>query len=127
MTLLLLWDIDGTLLQRASVEHAQALHRALAEVHGPELDTLSVRGVTAAGRTDGAIARDLLLAVGAPPSRIDACVQEVARATAAAYEEMCPADLSHKVAPGIVDLLPELAREHSFSLVTGNFETVARL
>ncbi len=127
MTLLLLWDIDGTLLQRASVEHAAALHRALAEVHGDDLDTLSVRGVSAAGRTDGAIARDLLLAVGVPASRIDECVEEVARATAAAYEDLCPASLEDKVAPGIVELLPELSRLHRFSLVTGNFEPVARL
>ena len=123
--LLLLWDIDGTLLQRASVEHAAALHRALREVHG-ELDTESAR-VTAAGRTDGAIARDILVACGLQTDRIDAEVEAVARATAAAYEEMCPASLAEKVAPGILDLLPELQREHRFSLVTGNFEPVARL
>ena len=126
--LLLLWDIDGTLLQRASVEHAAALHRALREVHG-ELDTESAR-VTAAGRTDGAIARDILIACGLQTDRIDAEVEAVARATAAAYEEMCPTDLSHKVAPGIRDLLPALhadADRYRFSLVTGNFEPVARL
>jgi phosphoglycolate phosphatase-like HAD superfamily hydrolase len=126
--LLLLWDIDGTLLQRASVEHAAALHRALREVHG-ELDTESAR-VTAAGRTDGSIARDILLACGVDPARIDAEVEAVARATAAAYEEMCPADLSMKVAPGILDLLPVLHQDserYRFSLVTGNFEPVARL
>ena len=126
--LLLLWDIDGTLLQRASVEHAAALHRALREVHG-ELDTESAR-VTAAGRTDGAIARDILLACGLQTADIDAEVEAVARATAAAYEEMCPASLSDKVAPGILDLLPVLhedAARYRFSLVTGNFEPVARL
>jgi phosphoglycolate phosphatase-like HAD superfamily hydrolase len=126
--LLLLWDIDGTLLQRASVEHAAALHRALREVHG-ELDTESAR-VTAAGRTDGSIARDILLACGVDGSRIDAEVEAVARATAAAYEEMCPASLSEKVAPGMLDLLPVLhddASRYRFSLVTGNFEPVARL
>ena len=126
--LLLLWDIDGTLLQRASVEHAAALHRALREVHG-ELDTESAR-VTAAGRTDGAIARDILIACGLQTDRIDAEVEAVARATAAAYEEMCPTDLSHKVAPGIRDLLPALHADtdrYRFSLVTGNFEPVARL
>ena len=126
--LLLLWDIDGTLLQRASVEHAAALHRALREVHG-ELDTESAR-VTAAGRTDGAIARDILVACGLQTDRIDAEVEAVARATAAAYEEMCPASLAEKVAPGILDLLPALhadAERYRFSLVTGNFEPVARL
>jgi phosphoglycolate phosphatase-like HAD superfamily hydrolase len=128
--LLLLWDIDGTLLQRASVEHAAALHRALREVHGEELDTLGVRGVTAAGRTDGAIARDILLGCGVAVSRIDACVERVAQATATAYEEMCPASLTEKVAPGIRDLLPVLHADderYRFSLVTGNFEPVARL
>jgi len=123
--LLLLWDIDGTLLQRASVEHAAALYRALREVHG-ELEFEAI-GVTAAGRTDGAIARDILLGCGVGVERIDACVERVAEATEAAYEEMCPADLSAKVAPGILELLPELERTHHFSLVTGNFEPVARL
>jgi phosphoglycolate phosphatase-like HAD superfamily hydrolase len=123
--LLLLWDIDGTLLQRASVEHAEALYRALREVHGElSFDGLSV---AAAGRTDGAIARDLLLGCGVPVERIDAEVSEVARLTAAAYEEMCPASLAHKVAPGILELLPSLQAQHRFSLVTGNFEPVARL
>jgi len=127
--LLLLWDIDGTLLQRASDAHAQALRRALREVHGDELRVDEVRGVQAAGRTDGAIARDLLLACGVPADRIDAGVEAVARATCRAYEQLCPPDLSGFVAPGVVELLPELAADDRFrlSLVTGNFEPVARL
>jgi len=126
--LLLLWDIDGTLLQRASVEHAQALYQALAEVHG-KLELEGVQ-VSAAGRTDGAIARDILLACGVPVERIDPEVEAVAQATARAYDGLCPADLSAKVAPGIRELLPELraqADRYRFSLVTGNFEPVARL
>lgn len=122
--LLLLWDIDGTLLQRASEAHAHALLRALAEVHG-ERDYLSE--VEAAGRTDGAIARDLLSAAGIPASRIDEGVAEVARLTAEAYDELCPADLSAMVAPGIADLLGSLDDRYRSSLVTGNFERVARL
>ena len=127
MSLLVLWDIDGTLLQRASAEHAAALHRALREVHGElELDGVSVQ---AAGRTDGAIARDLLAACGVPAERIDAEVQAVARACCRAYQELCPADLSDRLAPGIPELLDELAGRPEFrpSLVTGNFEPVARL
>jgi phosphoglycolate phosphatase-like HAD superfamily hydrolase len=126
--LLLLWDIDGTLLQRASVEHAQALFRAMREVHGEfEFDGI---GVQAAGRTDGAIARDILAGCGVEGAAIDREVEAVARLTASAYEELCPADLSAMVAPGILDLLPELraqADRYRFSLVTGNFEPVARL
>jgi phosphoglycolate phosphatase-like HAD superfamily hydrolase len=126
--LLLLWDIDGTLLQRASAEHAEALRRALLEVHGDHLRLEDLR-VQAAGRTDGAIARDLLLACGVEPGAIDAEVRAVAAACCRAYEELCPIDLSGFVAPGIPELLEELAAEGLYraSLVTGNFQPVARL
>ncbi len=129
MTVLLLWDIDGTLMQRASEAHATALLRALREVHGDHLRPEEVTGVSAAGRTDGAIARDLLLGCGVPAERIDQGVAEVARLTALAYEELCPADLSGFIAPGIGDLLATVAGDGRFrsSLVTGNFERVARL
>jgi len=128
LPLLLLWDIDGTLMQRASGEHAAALRRAILEVHGDDLRFDGVR-VEAAGRTDGWIARELLLAVGVEAAAIDREMQAVARATAAAYEELCPADLSGFVAPGIPELLEELAGDRRFrsTLVTGNFEPVARL
>jgi phosphoglycolate phosphatase len=46
------------------------------------------------------------------------------------YREICSADLSHLVAAGISDLLAELARlpeRFRLSLLTGNFEPVARL
>jgi phosphoglycolate phosphatase-like HAD superfamily hydrolase len=127
--LLALWDIDGTLLQRASAEHALAMHEALREVHGAHLRPGEVRGVEAAGRTDGAIARDLLLAMGVEPAAIDAEVRAVAQACARIYERLCPPDLSDRVAPGIPALLADLAADGRFraSLVTGNFEPVARL
>ena len=83
-----------------------------------------------AGRTDGAIARDLLLAGGISASRIDECVAEVRDATSRAYAELCPVDLSHLVASGVSDLLEELAAlpdRFRLSLLTGNFEPVARL
>ncbi len=129
LPLLLLWDIDGTLLQRASVAHARALQRAMRAVHGDRLRPQDVRGIEAAGRTDGAIARDVLLALGVNPEAIDREVQAVARATAAAYAQLCPLDLSAFVAPGIGELLASLAGDPRFrsSLVTGNFEPVARL
>jgi phosphoglycolate phosphatase len=126
--LLLLWDIDGTLLQRASVEHADAMRRALVDVHGSlELDG---HHVEAAGRTDGAIARDLLLAAGLASDAIDARADDLVTATCALYDELCPADLSARVAPGVTDVLPRLAArpgDFRFSLVTGNFERIARL
>ncbi len=129
LPLLLLWDIDGTLLQRASDAHARALLRAVREVHGERLRPEEVRGIEPAGRTDGAIARHILLALGVAADAIDREVQAVARAPAAAYEELCPQDLSGFVAPGIGELLTSLAGDPRLrsSLVTGNFEPVARL
>ena len=124
--LLLLFDIDGTLLQRASIEHARALREAAGSVHGVSL--LEVDAVEYAGRTDVAIARDLLAAAGV--TEVDSHWDDVGAAAALAYERLCPPDLSAKVAPGMVELLSELSgrpEEFRLSLVTGNLEPIARL
>jgi phosphoglycolate phosphatase-like HAD superfamily hydrolase len=96
-------------------------------VHGlPVLDGV----VEAAGRTDLAIARDLLKAAGVRPDRIDSGVRAVSDATVEAFERLCPRDLSGKLAPGILNLLPKLASrpgDFVLSLVTGNLEAIARL
>jgi phosphoglycolate phosphatase-like HAD superfamily hydrolase len=122
--LLLLWDIDGTLLQRASVEHAAALRRAVEAVHGISVDGLRVE---AAGRTDAAIARDLLEAAGVAPEAIDERAAEVRAAACRAFAELCLADMSHTVAAGVQDALDSLGSDHRQALLTGNFEPVARL
>jgi phosphoglycolate phosphatase len=124
---LLLFDIDGTLLGRASVEHAAALRQALHDVHG--LDPAFRPTISAAGRTDGEIARLLLLAAGVSARAIDDGADQVREASIAAYAQLCPDDLSDKVLPGIAALLDTLdARDDvRLSLVTGNFEPVARL
>jgi phosphoglycolate phosphatase-like HAD superfamily hydrolase len=126
--LLLLWDIDGTLLQRATAEHGRALRDAAARVHG--LDSLD--GVTAeyAGRTDAAILRDLLRLAGVRDEAIDARAQAVRGASAEAFAELCPPDLSRFVAPGVEEVLPALAArrtEFRQALLTGNFEPIGRL
>jgi phosphoglycolate phosphatase len=57
-------------------------------------------------------------------------MDEVLDGATAAYAQLCPEDLSAKVAPGIVELLDELSArpdEFRLSLVTGNLEPVARL
>ena len=110
------------------MEHARAIVEAAQEVHG--VTELHRHPVEAAGRTDLAIARDLLLAAGVERDAIDARADEVAERAVAAYADLCPADLSHRLAPGIVELLDALAdRAETFrlSLVTGNLEPVARL
>jgi phosphoglycolate phosphatase-like HAD superfamily hydrolase len=97
-------------------------------VHG--IAALHDGPVEAAGRTDGAIIREVLAASGVPDEAIDAHADEVARRAVRAYAELCPPDLSAKVAPGVEDLLEELSSrpdDFRLSLVTGNLEPVARL
>jgi phosphoglycolate phosphatase len=126
--LLLLFDIDGTLLGRAAGAHSEALHAALREVHG--VDTRGARAtISPAGRTDAEIARVLLLGAGVSALAIDERADDVRAACCEAYARLCPADLSEKVLPGIVALLEWLAKRDDvrLSLVTGNFEPVGRL
>ena len=125
--LLLLFDIDGTLLQRAGVEHGQALREAAARLHG--LPALEDGTVEVAGRTDGAIVRDTLVAAGVAGEAADARWEDVQAAAVEAYERLCP-DLSDRVAPGVPELLAALAArpdEFRLSLVTGNLEPIARV
>ena len=126
--LLLLFDIDGTLVWRASTEHAEALRVALHQVHGVDVSRTRSR-ISVAGRTDGEIARLLLLDAGVPADVIDERAADVREACYRAYAELCPPDLSDKLVPGIADLLAWLdgRPDARLSLVTGNFQAVARL
>ena len=95
-------------------------------MHGVALDEVEVE---AAGRTDVAIARDLLRRAGVGDAAFDARWPELVEAAVAAYEELCPADLSSFVAPGVPAALEALAADPAVyrqALVTGNLEPVAR-
>jgi phosphoglycolate phosphatase len=122
---LILFDIDGTLVWRASREHAEAVVAGIHAVHGQQ--PLNV--VDAAGQTDRAIVRMLLRDAGMDDAQIDAGMDEVLAFAAGHYETGCPADLSHTVIDGIPQLLGGLTAEPqlwSLGLVTGNIEQVAR-
>jgi phosphoglycolate phosphatase-like HAD superfamily hydrolase len=125
---LLLFDVDGTLVGRATGEHSRALRAALLRVHGVDPDGLGLR-IDPAGRTDNEIARLLLLDAGVPAKEIDRHRHDVREACCRIYAELCPPSLADKVLPGVADLLNWLEGEAGvqLSLVTGNFEPVARL
>jgi phosphoglycolate phosphatase-like HAD superfamily hydrolase len=125
MRVLLLFDIDGTLLIRAADAHRDALSRAIREVHGVDMGD---DFVATAGRTDPAICRSMLMLAGVEAKAIDDGAQAVQDAAIAAYAELCPEDLSDHVPAGAVECLDRLASEdHVLSLVTGNLEPIARL
>jgi phosphoglycolate phosphatase-like HAD superfamily hydrolase len=124
---LLLFDIDGTLLLKATAAHVAAVHEALREVYG----VTDPRGakVEAAGRTDMEIARDISLLSGVTAERFDSGRDDFRSACVAAYARLCPDDLSEYVAPGVPDVLAALATRDGvrLGLLTGNLEPVARL
>ncbi len=126
--MLLLFDIDGTLLQRAAEAHAAALHEALRAVHGVT-DPARIAGAAVAGRTDQEIARGLLVAAGVPARRIDERADDVRIAGCEAYARLVPDDLSAHVTPGIAQLLETISARgrDRLALVTGNYEAIARL
>jgi phosphoglycolate phosphatase len=120
---LLLFDIDGTLLIGASDAHRDAIHEGLLEVFG--VTDPAAAGIEAAGQTDGAIARGILEHAGAA-SGFDTQTERFTAACVAAYERRCPSTLARHVAPGMPELLDGLG-DARVSLVTGNYEPIARL
>ena len=125
--MLVLFDIDGTLLLKASAAHVDALYEALREVHG--VTDPAAAHVAPAGRTDGEIARAILPGSGVSATRIDERADAVREVTCREFAHRCPDDLSDRVAPGVPELLAGLDERDDvrLALLTGNFEPVARL
>jgi phosphoglycolate phosphatase len=125
---LLLFDIDGTLLDSATDAHRVALDVAIKEVHRVDVAGLRAK-VGPAGRTDGEIARLILLDLGVSALRIDERADAVREACSRVYAEICPPDLSSHVVPGMPAVLEWAAGRDgtALGLVTGNFETIGRL
>ena len=123
--MLLLFDIDGTLLLKATAAHVAAVLEALREVYGVS----DPPKVEAAGRTDYEIARNVCLLEGVTAARFDAGREDFRIACVAAYARLCPDDLSEFVAPGVPDVLDALAKRDGtrLALLTGNLEPIARL
>jgi phosphoglycolate phosphatase-like HAD superfamily hydrolase len=119
---LLLWDIDGTLVNTgAAGQHA--LVRATIEWFGGEGD---LSGVEVAGRTDRAIAQQILEKYGWPNTT------ENANQFLDRYVALLPEELPKgkgRVLPGVRELLEDLARQPdtTLGLLTGNLERGARL
>ena len=125
--MLCLFDIDGTLLLKASAAHAQAVMEAMGEVYG--LAGRPDGPLQAAGRTDIEIARQLALLGGVSAERFDDGRDDFRVAASEAYARLVPDDLSAHVAPGIVEVLEALAARDGVRLavLTGNLEPIAHL
>jgi phosphoglycolate phosphatase-like HAD superfamily hydrolase len=126
--MLLLFDIDGTLLGGTTQAVGAAMAAALNAVHGVDVGRIRTQ-IATDGRTDGEIARAILIDAGVSPDRIDALAVSVCVSCCRSAAELLPDDLSSAVLPGVLELLDWLARQNGvkLGLLTGNYEPIARL
>jgi phosphoglycolate phosphatase-like HAD superfamily hydrolase len=128
MNTLVLFDIDGTLIDtagagRRSIEHA--FHRVLG-VDGIEAVSARVRFE---GKTDPIIIAEMAREAGVAESRIAELEREVREAYLEALRlEMARSDPRRRVLPGVVPLLEDLVPRSgvAIGLLTGNIEEGAR-
>jgi phosphoglycolate phosphatase-like HAD superfamily hydrolase len=116
-----LFDIDGTLMRGAGMEHRAALADAIR--HHTGLET-TVDGIPLHGMLDRDILAEMMRRAECSDDRISGCLEAVMRTAQEIYPPSCP-DLRDKVLPGVVETLEMLTREHhQLGLVTGNLTTI---
>jgi phosphoglycolate phosphatase-like HAD superfamily hydrolase len=124
---LLLFDIDGTLVRTRPLTHQEALTEAATAVFGLEVGPgeSPVADVEPWGKTDRQILRDVLANAGLDAPEEDA-LRRWEREASAAYErlEVEPAVDGHTATAATLDRLQSAG--HMLALVTGNLEAIAR-
>ncbi|MCS6952292.1 MAG: HAD hydrolase-like protein [Bryobacterales bacterium] len=119
--LLVLFDIDGTLLRRAGPQHREALVEAVRRRTGLETTT---DGIPVHGMLDPDILRLMMRQAGASHSLIRRSLPGIVASAQAIYVRRCP-DLRRKVCPGVRRLLARLAHMGvPMGLVTGNLTRI---
>lgn len=119
--LLLLFDIDGTLIRRAGPHHRQALVDAVRTITGLETTT---EDIPVHGMLDPDILAEMLRRAGTAPESIAAAMPAILEEAQRVYEAICP-DIRAKTCPGVRRLLFHLARYRvPCVLVTGNLARI---
>lgn len=122
-SMLVLFDIDGTLLSAGRV-FREALRAALVATFGTAGDMASYEF---SGRTDPEIVRGLMRGAGLGDAAIDACMaQALERFTLELVPLLAPDEIRPK--PGVRELIERLAGDGAVTLglLTGNLEACAR-
>ncbi len=124
--MLILFDIDGTLLLGSPRAHTEAVMRALRDVFGVQADLDDVAAVGPAGRTDQEIARLLLRRLGRPHHEITRRLPEWMRRVADLYPALEREFPGQATAPGADEALGRIAAGGArMALLTGNIEALA--
>ncbi|MGE3139003.1 MAG: HAD family hydrolase, partial [Thermoleophilia bacterium] len=124
--MLVLFDIDGTLLLGTPRAHTEALAAAIGDVWGVSADVQDVVAVRPAGRTDREIARLVLRGRGVGDEDVTAGMEEWIARAAALYPEIDGRHPDPPVAPGAAEALARVAAAPvRTALLTGNIEPIA--
>lgn len=119
--MLVLFDIDGTLLRKQGPHHRRALEFAAREVTGRPV---SIEGIPVAGMLDHTILQAMLAREGVGARRIRAAMDAMRSAAERYYLRHAP-PLHRRVTPGARMLLYRLFRQGiPAGLVTGNFSRI---
>jgi phosphoglycolate phosphatase-like HAD superfamily hydrolase len=125
---LLLFDIDGTLVRGRPLTHQLALERAATAVFGLRVEpgATPVADVEPWGKTDRQILRDVLVRAELPPPSEDAIARWERIACEAYVQLETQGERSDELDATATALERLRAAGHALALVTGNLEPIAR-
>jgi phosphoglycolate phosphatase-like HAD superfamily hydrolase len=119
--MLVLFDIDGTLVRRAGPHHREALIAGVERVTGIRTTT---DGIPVHGMLDQDILTQMLRREGMTLKRIAAAMPAIHEEAQRVYIRTCP-DIRRKTCPGARSLLHRLRRRKAtLALVTGNLTKI---
>ena len=126
--MLVLFDIDGTLLLSSDPLYGEALAETVRELYGVEVTPRSLSRVDHPGETAMSGLRLLLRAEGLRDEEISPALGSWCELHAQRYVELLArASTDHwEAAPRAEETLSKLERDHRLALLTGNAEQVAR-
>ncbi|MFL5913006.1 MAG: HAD family hydrolase [Gaiellaceae bacterium] len=127
--MLILFDIDGTLVPGRPEAHQDALVRALVEVYGIEVrdGENPIQDAEPWGKTDRQIVRDVLRPRGLSDAEIDARLEPFERLACELHSAAREPRLTGEAREGAAAALEELREAgHRLALLTGNYEPIAR-
>jgi phosphoglycolate phosphatase-like HAD superfamily hydrolase len=125
MKILLLFDIDGTLITTGGAGY-RAMKRAVEDVVGVQQ---ALEGIPVAGRTDSIILRDAIAAIDGRELDLPLRDRIQARYAGLLAEELARTGGGPGVCPGVRPLLEALQADDRFdlALLTGNFSQTAAI
>ena len=127
--MLLLFDIDGTLIRERPLAHQRAMIDAIERVYGVEFapGETPIADVVPHGKTDRQIVREILARRGVDHGAVDAGFEEFERLSSELHHDLEQPLLSGDERERTAALLGRLAGSgHTVALLTGNLEPIAR-